>query len=503
MTYSRGYLMEVKLDNTSVWKLTEENALGQPTKAVTGPLPRTYAYTAYGMPTERKAGTMQHFTYSFDVSKGNLSSRIDKLRNLTENFGYDNLNRLTTYGGKTTAYDVKGNITSMSGIGTMSYTQSNKPYALTGVALTGNQIPTRTQNVTYTSFQRPATITENGYVGTFTYNASGDRTKMQLTYNGTTQNNTYYIGGCYETNNSESRLYLAGDYYSSPIVYVKKNGVWGIYYICRDYLGSITHVTNSTGAVQQELSYDAWGRLRNPTTQAVYAPGSEPTLFLGRGYSGHEHLPLFGLINMNVRLYDPATGRFLSPDPFVQMIDFTQSFNRFSYCLNNPLVYVDKDGESILLIIGIAAVVGGIFNVATHWDAIKASGNIWKGVSYFGVGALAGGLGAVAGVGAAAVLGGLSGVAGGAVIGTAGGAVSGFALGGSNALLGGAGWSGFWRGASSGFASGAISGAVFGGIGGGVTSWIQGNNVWTGADIAQGRGAFSLKNTSLEPHKPA
>lgn len=243
-------------------------------------------------------------------------------------------------------------------------------------------------------------------MATFTYNASGDRTKMQLTYNGTTQNNTYYIGGCYETNNSESRLYLAGDYYSSPIVYVKKNGVWGIYYICRDYLGSITHVTNSTGAVQQELSYDAWGRLRNPTTQAVYAPGSEPTLFLGRGYSGHEHLPLFGLINMNVRLYDPATGRFLSPDPFVQMIDFTQSFNRFSYCLNNPLVYVDKDGESILLIIGIAAVVGGIFNVATHWDAIKASGNIWKGVSYFGVGALAGGLGAVAGVGAAAVLGG-------------------------------------------------------------------------------------------------
>lgn len=152
MTYSRGYLMEVKLDNTSVWKLTEENALGQPTKAVTGPLPRTYAYTAYGMPTERKAGTMQHFTYSFDVSKGNLSSRIDKLRNLTESFGYDNLNCLTTYGGKTTAYDVKGNITSMSGIGTMSYTQSNKPYALTGVALTGNQIPTRTQNVTYTSF---------------------------------------------------------------------------------------------------------------------------------------------------------------------------------------------------------------------------------------------------------------------------------------------------------------------------------------------------------------
>ena len=96
---------------------------------------------------------------------------------------------------------------------------------------------------------------------------------------------------------------------------------------------------------KQELSYDAWGRLRNPATQAAYTPGSEPVLFLARGYTGHEHHYWFGLINMNARLYDPALGRFLSPDPYVQMPDFTQNFNRYSYCLNNPLVYIDQDGE--------------------------------------------------------------------------------------------------------------------------------------------------------------
>ena len=96
---------------------------------------------------------------------------------------------------------------------------------------------------------------------------------------------------------------------------------------------------------KQELSYDAWGRLRNSATHAAYAPGSEPILFLRRGYTGHEHLPWFGLVNMNARLYDPLLGRFLSPDPYVQMPDFTQNFNRYSYCLNNPLVYVDEDGE--------------------------------------------------------------------------------------------------------------------------------------------------------------
>ena len=95
---------------------------------------------------------------------------------------------------------------------------------------------------------------------------------------------------------------------------------------------------------KQELSYDAWGRLRNSATQVAYTPGSEPALFIGRGYTGHEHLPWFGLINMNARLYDPLLGRFLAPDALVQAVDFSQSYNRYSYCVNNPLLYFDLTG---------------------------------------------------------------------------------------------------------------------------------------------------------------
>ena len=71
---------------------------------------------------------------------------------------------------------------------------------------------------------------------------------------------------------------------------------------------------------------------------------TEPML-LGRGFTGHEHLPWCGLVNMNARLYDPALGRFLSPDPEVQQPEGTQGFNRYTYCLNNPLRYVDLDGR--------------------------------------------------------------------------------------------------------------------------------------------------------------
>ena len=118
--------------------------------------------------------------------------------------------------------------------------------------------------------------------------------------------------------------------------------------IVRDNLGSITAVTDSAGNALQRLSYDPWGTLRDPVTLVPFAPGDEPELLLGRGYTGHEHLPWFGLVNMNARLYDPATGRFLNPDPLVQDPTSTQSFNRYSYCLNNPLRYTDPTGRNIL-----------------------------------------------------------------------------------------------------------------------------------------------------------
>ena len=60
-----------------------------------------------------------------------------------------------------------------------------------------------------------------------------------------------------------------------------------------------------------------------------------------RGYTFHEHLTEFGLINMNGRVYDPMLARFLSPDPYVQAPDYTQGFNRYSYCYNNLFKYTD------------------------------------------------------------------------------------------------------------------------------------------------------------------
>ncbi len=47
---------------------------------------------------------------------------------------------------------------------------------------------------------------------------------------------------------------------------------------------------------------------------------------------------------MNGRIYDPKLGRMLQADPFIQSPTNSQSLNRYSYVLNNPLSYTDPSG---------------------------------------------------------------------------------------------------------------------------------------------------------------
>ena len=65
---------------------------------------------------------------------------------------------------------------------------------------------------------------------------------------------------------------------------------------------------------------------------------------------------------MNARLYDPVLERFLSPYPYVQMPDSLQNLNRYSYCLNNPLAYMDEDGEIWWFVVAaiVGAYIGGV-----------------------------------------------------------------------------------------------------------------------------------------------
>ena len=164
-------------------------------------------------------------------------------------------------------------------------------------------------------------------------------------------------------------------------------------YILKDHLGSM-YATVTNGSVDY-YSFDAWGRERNPDT---YLYDNVPSHSFSRGFCMHEHYRDFGLINMNGRMYDPYTSMFLSPDNYIQAPDNSQSFNRYAYCLNNPLKYTDPDGEFWHIIAG--AAIGGISNLAFNWNNCDG---LLEYVTAFAVGAGSGALTALTGGASAGV----------------------------------------------------------------------------------------------------
>ena len=278
-----------------------------------------------------------------------------------------------------------------------------------------------------------------------------------------------------------------------------------LFYIHADVLGSFDVITDATGAVVERNSFDPWGRRRNPADWSYVNVPTTP-LLTGRGFTGHEHLEGFGLINANGRIYDPVLGMFLSPDPYIQAPETVQNFNRYSYCLNNPLKYTDPDGEfffsllcksipvlQTLLPIAFAADIGGTFNAITHADNIKSFRQF---AGYYGIGAASSAISLGVGLGVSSALAGESffegimgtstivstGFASGFVSGAAGGFFGGFVYGFGNAAMnpdnkfGDMIRDGFdfsWKG--------GLFGGVAGGITGGIDAIRHDRNFWTGS----------------------
>lgn len=391
--YSYGYGHTACISFTGggdIWTLVQENGLGQTTRGRTFQSTREYAFNQYGFPTMRSinGGSSMYVEYQFDPLTGNLLLREDGPDYGPESFSYDSLNRLVGSRDSNISYQANGNITSIvPTVGTMSYDDPDRPYTMTSFTPVSTlPVPADSLQVSYTSFDMPSSIVQGATHADFVYGVDGDRTGMTVIRGSDTLLVRHYVGARYEVDDSPSgrteRLYIGCDAYSAPLVYTRNgSSSWSAHILGRDYLGSIVSVCDDGGNIEAWYRYDPWGRAYNAYTRAP----ADSTLLLGRGFTGHEHLPWFGLINMNARIYSPIYGRFLSPDPYIQAPDFTQNLNRYVYALNNPLKYSDESGEYAGWDDLIVALVGGSLNWAVN--GCKFS---WEGLAYFGIGAASG-----------------------------------------------------------------------------------------------------------------
>lgn len=311
------------------------------------------------------------YTYT---AVGNVHTRTDVLQGLTETFDYDELNRIesiTPSGGESDlplqrfAYDDLGNVTDKHGIGSYEYgTCFAGPHAVCAAGTKEYQYD-EAGNLRQTFDTSTSQLTDVLYtpsnlpwlIGTtrLYYDADNNRVKQDFVNQNGELASTYYLGNGAEGGTLFERtvtgavtedkhfIYALG---AEPVAVLTRstNAAEKLEYFHRDALGSVVAMTNQTGALAMTMSHDLFGQRRNTDLSAANDPSLLPRVAGNEGYTGHEELPDLGLIHMNGRVYDPRIGRFLSADPNIPDPFNTQSYNRYSYVMNNPMNWVDPSG---------------------------------------------------------------------------------------------------------------------------------------------------------------
>nr|WP_315026465.1 RHS repeat-associated core domain-containing protein [uncultured Chryseobacterium sp.] len=545
-----GELYQIKDKNSGkiLWELKDTNARGQVLSSVLGAAIIGNSYDENGFLTKTnhssqvKSGILD-IGYTFDGVRNELKSRRTTGDfNIIEEFDYDENNRLVSWTDPVTGakplnrnvYDAKGRILENDKVGTMKYGNSAKIYQPTGMTLnaagTQNYNNDLIQTIIYNENNDPVFI--DGQKGDVAFQYGLTSMRQRVTYGGNFDADKdgkytkfYSEDGSFEvvkdnTSGKEKHvLYIGGTPYESDIVYLKNydetNGSYK--FLHKDYLGSILAISDEAGKKLEQRHFDAWGNF----THLQIGSGSIITdkniidnavLLLERGYTSHEHFAEVGIIHMNGRLYDPLLRRFLNADENIQDPANTQSYNKYGYVMNNPLMFNDPSGEFIPIILGMTAfwsavVIGAAVGLAAYTVALAVTGNFdqWNllgafkatftgavsGAVTFGIGSLFSGAGGcitavsqviketVGQVGFVMIQAGTHAIAQGILSSVQGEAFLSSAAAGFLGSLGASAFGAVAQGA----ANSTVGTVLFGALSGGIGAELTGGNFWQGALI--------------------
>jgi RHS repeat-associated protein len=287
--------------------------------------------------------------YTFD-NNDNITQLVNGWRDTysswhseTESYGYDGLDRLTsascTSWSHTYSYDKVGNRIGKDSV-TYTINAVNEVTSLSdGTALTYDDNGNRTQKTkgtdtwdyTYDYENRLKKVEKNSVtLEEYVYNGDGER--LQVTENSVTS--TYIRSGLdilYEENNNGTAQYI----YGPPGLLAKRttlNQETSTYYYHTDHLGSTRLVTDSNKNIVSAMTYHPFG-------MSSIEEGSENLLYNGKEKDST------GLYYYGARYYDPDIGKFITRDQQRGSINSPQSLNRYAYCVNNPMKYIDPTGH--------------------------------------------------------------------------------------------------------------------------------------------------------------
>jgi len=151
-----------------------------------------------------------------------------------------------------------------------------------------------------------------------------------------------------------------------------------LYYIYDRPNRNTDSLVDVSGTVINRYTYDAFGNVVE----------SQEGISNNFKYVGEQYDSETGFIYLRKRYYDPAIGRFITKDPHPGLNIIPQTKNPYPYCNNNPVNFVDPNGDIILNILGgiLGASVSGFLeamNPNSTWQSVTAAALIGGGVSFF------------------------------------------------------------------------------------------------------------------------
>jgi RHS repeat-associated protein len=360
---ARGYLERIVRGPLVLWQATAQDAANRVTLATLGnglSVERNYApYTgrlSQGTLKNGQGTAQLNESYNYDAL-GNVKQRAQFWpgASFTEDFDYDNLNRLklATVSGQAAqvfTYDAIGNLTSKTGLGAYTYPPqgagSDKPHAVRNVGslgafvydANGNLKSGAGRSLNWTSFDMPASITKGTENSTFVYGPNYQRVRQNRN-----SDTSIYYAGAMEVE-IKGGVATVKTYWPQGLgVEIEvAGGATTFNWTHLDRLGSVVAISDATGALRERLAYDSWGKRRNLGGDAT--PDNLDGVTDNRGFTGHEMLDRLDLVHMNGRVYDPQVARFMSADPVIQDPEHSQSYNRYTYVWNNPTNLTDPTG---------------------------------------------------------------------------------------------------------------------------------------------------------------
>ncbi len=299
---------------------------------------------------------------------GRVHERQDLANNITETFGYDGLERLTSWSwtgpagarGVQYVYDDLGNLHQRNitaGPGTsVTYNYGGADFGPHQVASDGSstafayddlghQLVAPGRSFAWNAFDEPLSVT----TGAGTYALVYDADLARFSRTDPAGDTRYSYGGLFEefTDSAGTHDVMTISAGTRPVGEIEKV-VKGTAVksttanaLLVDALGSIDTIYTSSGA--KPIKYDPFGTRVEVTDPTI--PITAPPQDLRAGFTGHDHDDDVNLIDMIGRVYDPVEQHFLSIDPVApaSMID-SQAYNPYAYVRNNPLNATDPTG---------------------------------------------------------------------------------------------------------------------------------------------------------------